>query len=119
MEAMLHPAGLLDMIQIDETARECIAVGGGQDAAAAERDGILVREVVVVLGIQDAVCKRLAGADAEEVAGQAGAVGVDVVQRRPFLGGDAGAHRSLDRRVSVDLKGLVRGLCDDVEVRNV
>lgn len=89
---MPDPALLLDVVEVDETTRVRIAVRGGQDAPAAQLQGVLVRQVVVVLGVEHAVGERLAGADAEQVAGQPRAVRVDVVQRGAFLLGDAGAH---------------------------
>jgi hypothetical protein len=46
----------------------------------------------VVLGVQHTVCECLAGAHTEEVAGEACAVGVDVVESRSFFWGDTGAH---------------------------
>ena len=64
----------------------------GQDAPSAQLERLLLAQVVAVLGVQHAVGKGLAGADAEQVAGEAGAVRVDVVEGGPLLGRDAGAH---------------------------
>lgn len=92
IEAMVHPALLLDVVQVDEATRVGITVRGREDAPPSQLQGILVAELVAVLGIQHTVRKRLTAADAEHVPGQARAVAVDVVQGGPLLGGDAGAH---------------------------
>ena len=95
IEPVLDPSVLLDMIQVYETAGVGVAVHGGEDGAAAQLERFLVRQVVAVLCVEDAVGEGLAGADAEEVAAEAGAVAVDVVEGGAFLGGDAGAHGAL------------------------
>lgn len=75
-------------------------MGSGQDAAPAELQSCFLFEVVRVLGIEHPVGEGLTGADAEEVAGEARAVGVDVVEGWAFLWGYAGAHRALAAGVS-------------------
>lgn len=96
-EPMLDPPILFDMIQVDEPSGIGIPVRGGEDTAAAELEGFVFGEVVAVFGVEDAVGEGLAGADTEEVAREAGAVVVDVVEGGAFLGGDAGAHGTLER----------------------
>ena len=80
------------MVQIDKATGVSIAVHGSQDTSTAKLQGLLVRQIIAVLGVEHAVRESLARADAEEVAGEACAVTVDVVEGRALLGGDAGAH---------------------------
>lgn len=92
VEAVLDPALLLDVVQVDETTRVGVSVGGGQDTSLAELEGLLVRQVVAVLGVEHTVGKGLTGTDTEEVASKAGAVAVDVVEGGTLLLGDTGTH---------------------------
>ena len=92
VETVVCPALLLDVVEVDEATREGITMRGCQDTPPSQLQGILVAQLVVVLGIQHTVRKRLTAADAEQVAREARAVAVDVVQGGPFLGRDAGAH---------------------------
>lgn len=89
---MLDPARLLDMVQVDETTRVRITVRRRQDTPLAQLQRLLVRQIVLVLGIQHTVGKSLTTAHAEQVARQPRAVAVDVVQRGALLLGHAGAH---------------------------
>lgn len=95
IESMLDPPVFLDVVQVDEATRVGVAMGCGEDASAAEFEGFVVFEVVFVVGVQHAVGECLARAHAEEVACEARAVAVDVVEGGAFLGGYAGAHCSL------------------------
>jgi hypothetical protein len=95
VEAMLDPAILLDVVQVDEATRVRVTMGGGQDTPSAELKRVLVREIELVFCIEHTVGERLARADAEEVARETRAVAVDVVERRAFLGGNAGTHGPL------------------------
>ena len=78
-EAVLDPAVLFDVVQVDVTTGEGVSVCRGEDTPLAQLQRLVVLQVVVVLGVQHTVCERLAGADTEQVAGEACAVGVDVV----------------------------------------
>lgn len=89
---MLDPALLLDVVEVDVTTGVGVTVGGGENAALAQLEGVLDGQVVAVLGVEHTVGKGLTGADTEEVTGETGAVAVDVVQGGALLGGDAGAH---------------------------
>lgn len=80
------------MIEIDEAARIGIPMRGREDAPPAQLQRLLLGQIVAIFGIEHAVRERLAGPDAEEVAGQPGAVRVDVVEGGPLLRRDAGAH---------------------------
>lgn len=91
-ETMLDPAILLDMVEINKATRIRIAMRSREDASPSQLEGVLILEIIRVLGVEDAVGESLAGADAEQVAGEAGAVRVDVVEGGAFLGGDAGDH---------------------------
>src|SRR3546814_11035014 len=62
-----------------------VAVRGRQDAPPAELQRVLDAQVVVVLGVEHAVRERLTAAHAEEVALEARAVAVDVVERGALL----------------------------------
>jgi hypothetical protein len=95
VEAVLDPSVLLDVVEVDETSRVSVAVGGGKNTAPAELQGILVRELVLVFCIEHTVGKRLTGTNAEEVAGKTRAVAVDVVESGAFLRGHTGAHGAL------------------------
>jgi hypothetical protein len=95
VEAVLDPAVLLDVVQVDETTRVGVTVRRGQDTAATELQGLGVLEVVLVFGVEHTVCECLTRADTEEVAGQTSAVAVDVVEGGALLWGDTGAHGTL------------------------
>jgi hypothetical protein len=92
VEAVVRPALLLDVIEVDETTRESITMRGRQDTPPSQLQGILIAQVVVILGVQHTVRECLTTADAEQVARQACAVAVDVVKGRTLLGRDTGAH---------------------------
>jgi hypothetical protein len=91
-ETVLHPSVLLDMVQVNVTTGESVSVRRRQDTSLAKLERLLVLQVVVVFGVQHTVCESLTGADTEEVAGEACAVGIDVVERGAFFWGHAGAH---------------------------
>lgn len=80
------------MVQVDVASGIGVPVGSSQDAPAAQLQGVLLAQVVLVLGVEHAVGKGLAGADAEHVAGEARAVAVDVVQGGALFLGDTRAH---------------------------
>ena len=69
------------------TTRKSIPMHSSQDTPPAELQGLGLGEVVAVFGVEHAVREGLARAHAEKVAGEAGAVGVDVVEGGAFLGG--------------------------------
>lgn len=94
---MLHPTVFLDVVQIDETTRVSIAVGGSKDTPPAELECVFVGQVVFVIGVEHTVGEGLTGTDAEEIAGKARAITVDVIESRTFLRRHAGAHGALDR----------------------
>lgn len=89
---MLDPAFLLDMIQVNETTRVRISVRSSQDTSATQLQGVLLAQVVLVLGVEHTVRKRLTGSNTEQVSGEASTVRVDIVQGGALLLGDAGAH---------------------------
>jgi hypothetical protein len=91
-EAMLDPSILLHMIQVDETTRIRISVCRSQDTSASERQCLFFCQIVVILSIQDTVSKCLSRSNTEEVAGQTGPIGIDVVKSGPLFFCDAGAH---------------------------
>lgn len=74
VEAVVHPALLLDVVEVDETTRVCVTVHGGQNGTSAEGQSLLLAQIVPVVGVQHTVGECLTGADTEQVAGQAGAV---------------------------------------------
>ncbi len=63
-----------------------------ENTPPAQLQRLLLGQIIPILGIQDAIRERLSGPDAEQIAREARAVRVDVVEGRSFLGGDAGAH---------------------------
>lgn len=91
-EAVLHPSLFLNMVQVDKTTRVGITMRSRQDTSSSELQGILNAQVIVVLGVQHTIRKSLTGTYAEQVSLKPGTVAVDVVQRRAFLLGHAGAH---------------------------
>jgi hypothetical protein len=96
-KAMLHPPILFNMVQVDKPTGVRVPMHSSQDTAASELERFLGRKVISVLGIEDAISEGLTGADAEEVASEASAIAVDVVQGGSFLGSDTGAHCALWR----------------------
>lgn len=80
------------MIQVNETTRVGIPMRRGQDTPAAQLEGLLLAQIIPIFGVQYAVGECLAGADAEEVAREAGAVAVDIIQGRAFRGRHARTH---------------------------
>lgn len=92
IESMLDPSILLDMVQVDETSRVRITMRRGQNTSPAELKRLFLRQIILVLRIEHAVRERLSGTHAEKVAGETGAVGIDVVECWTFGGRDAGAH---------------------------
>jgi hypothetical protein len=94
-EAMLHPTILLYVVQVDETTRVRITMCRSQDTPSTELECLVVAEIIAVLCVEHAVCEGLTGADAEEVAGEARAVAVDVIEGGALLRGYAGAHCTL------------------------
>jgi hypothetical protein len=89
---VLHPALLLDVVEVDETTRVGISVGSSQNTSLAELQGLLDGQFVFVLGVQDTVGKGLTGTNTEEVTGETCAVTVDIVESRALLWGDTSAH---------------------------
>lgn len=115
---MVRPALLLNVVQVDITTRERITVSCGKNTPPSQLESVLDAQLVVVLGVQHTVSKRLTTADAEEVAGHTGAVAVDVVQRRSLLRGDAGthgAHAEAHALVAVDEVGEDLGGSGDAD----
>lgn len=80
------------MVQVDVTTRVSISVGGGQNTSLSKLQGLLIRQIVLVLGIENTIRECLTRANAEEVARQASTVAVNIVESRAFLLGDTGAH---------------------------
>lgn len=74
------------MVQVDETTRVRVTVHGSKDTSAAELEGLLLSQVIVVVGVKHTICEGLTGSDTEQVPGESGAVGVDVVESGSFLG---------------------------------
>jgi hypothetical protein len=109
VEAVLDPSVLLDVVQVDETTRVCVTVGGSQNTPLSELQRLVVLKIVLVLGIEHTVGECLTGADTEQVAGKASTVAVDVVERRAFLRRHTRAHGTL--------KSIVRGTSGRYEVR--
>lgn len=104
-EAVLDPAVLLDVVQVDETTGVGVTMRSCQDTSSTELKSIVHAQFVVVLGVQDTIRKGLTRADAEQVASQTSTVAVDIVQRRSFLLGDSsahGAHAEAHALVAVD-----------------
>lgn len=92
VEAVLLPALLLDMVQVDETTRVGISVGGCQNTSLAELEGLLNGQFVFILGIQHTVRKGLTRSDTEKVTRQTSAITVDIIQSRALLLGHTGTH---------------------------
>ena len=93
-EAVLDPAVFLHMIQVDETTRVSISVCGSKNASASQRKCLLRRQIIVVFGIQYTIGKGLTRTNAEQVAAESCAVGVDVVESRTFLLRNTSTHRT-------------------------
>lgn len=86
IESVVHPSFFLDVVQVNETTRVSITVHSSQDSSATEVQCLLLGQVVLVLGIQHTVGKSLTRSNTEQVTGEAGTVGIDVVQGGSFLG---------------------------------
>lgn len=86
VESMVNPALFLDMVQVDVSTGEGITVGSSQNTPPAELEGLLLGQVVAILGVEDTVGEGLTGSDTEEVTWETGAVGVDVIEGWAFLG---------------------------------
>lgn len=95
VEAMLHPAVLFDMVQVDEATRVRVTVSGGEDTPPAELEGVFIREVVLVVRVEHTVGEGLTGTDTEEVTSKTSAVAINVVKGGAFLRGYACAHGTL------------------------
>jgi hypothetical protein len=96
------------VVQVDETTRVSISVGGGQDTSAAQSQSLLICQVVSVLGVQHTIGKGLTGTNTEQVAGKSRAVAVNVVQGGTLLlghSGTHGTHRQTHALVLVDQVG--------------
>ena len=74
VEAVVHPSLFLDMVQVDKTTRVRVTVHGSKDTSAAELKGLLLGQVVVVVGVKHTICEGLTGSDTEQVSGESGAV---------------------------------------------
>ena len=94
IEAMLHPSGLLDMVQVDVTTRISIPMRRRKDTPAPQLQRLLIRQIVSVLSVQHTIGKCLSATNAEKVPLQPRPIAVDIVQRRAFLLGDASTHGS-------------------------
>lgn len=108
IEPMLDPPLLLNMIQVNIPTRIRIPMRRSQDTASPQLQRLLLGQIVLILRIQHTVRKGLSRADTEQVARQPRAVGVDVVERGAFGGGDArahGAHGEAHAFVAVDYVG--------------
>mmetsp|Transcript_26298 Transcript_26298/g.70141 ORF Transcript_26298/g.70141 Transcript_26298/m.70141 type:complete len:267 (-) Transcript_26298:50-850(-) len=90
----LHPAGLLHVVDVADTAGVRVAVSGVVDGALAQVDGLVDGQVGAVVRVEDAIRVGRARADREEVAMEARRVVVAVVELRAGLvpAGDHGAH---------------------------
>lgn len=86
IESVVHPSLFLDVVQVNETTGVGITVHGSQNGSAAEVQCLLLSQLVFVLGVQHTVSESLTRSDTEQVTGETGAVGVDVVQGGSFLG---------------------------------
>ena len=74
VKAVVHPALLLDVVEVDETTGVCVTVHGGQNGTSAEGQSLQFAQIVPVVGVQHTVGECLTGTDTEQVASQAGAV---------------------------------------------
>lgn len=92
VETMLDPSFLPNVVQVDETTGVGVSVCCGKDTTTTQLQCIVNAEIVVVLRIQHTVGKSLTTAYTEQVASQARAVTVNIVQRWALLGSDTGAH---------------------------
>lgn len=92
VEAVLDPATLLNVVQVDVTTRVGVSVGGSQDTSPSKLESILIRQFVLVLGVKHTVGECLTGTDTEEVARQTSAIAIDVVEGGTLLLGDTSAH---------------------------
>jgi hypothetical protein len=114
-EAMLDPSILLNVIQIDETARVRISVGCRKDTSASQLKCFLLGQIISVFGIQHTICKCLSRSNAEQVPTQSCAIRIDVVKSRTLGRSDASthcAHRQAHSFVGVNEVGKdFRGGC--------
>lgn len=74
VEAVVHPALLLHVVEVDKTTRVCVTVHGGQNGTSTEGQSLQFAQIVPVVGVQHTVGECLTGPDTEQVASQAGAV---------------------------------------------
>ena len=115
-EAMLHPAILLHMIQVNEPSRVGIPMRRSQNTSAPQLQRLLLAQIVSVFRVQHTICECLSRTDTEEVAGKSGAIGVDVVESGAFGGSYARAHCAHGEPhafVGVDEVGEDFGGCGD------
>jgi hypothetical protein len=91
-EPMLDPSILLDMVQVNKTTRVRIPMRSSKNTPAPQRQRILHRQIIRILGIQHTISKRLTTSHTEQVPRQSRPVRIDIIQRRTLLLGHTSTH---------------------------